>query len=276
MDSGNDRLRPAANDADVHPHERTSLLSGSRNPRNTESYLGTPPSYQGWVSEDDTEVNEADLLLARAVSPAVVTGLAPETLVSSMFQDRQRRPSSKTSELCCDDVPVSTTDTYRDEGPNEEDLEAAPSSPNLKGRSAHYRHRRANEFLIDTNYGQFCTIFIVLMMTYFIACFDGTIMASSHPVITSYFHSSNSASWLSTAFLLTSTAFQPLVGRLSDSIGRKTPFLFTIIIFCAATAWCALANSMESFIAARAVCGLGAGGMMALTNIIIGDMVNIE
>jgi MFS family permease len=47
----------------------------------------------------------------------------------------------------------------------------------------------------------------------------------------SYFRSSNQASWLSTAFLLTSTAIQPVVGRLSDTIGRKPPYLFAMTVF---------------------------------------------
>ncbi len=113
-------------------------------------------------------------------------------------------------------------------------------------------------------------------MAYFVACFDSTIMASSHPVITSYFGSSNSASWLSTAFLLTSTAFQPLLGGLSDAVGRKGPYLITMAIFLLATLWCTLAGSMTSFILARAACGLGAGGMMTLGSIIISDLVPIE
>jgi MFS family permease len=49
-----------------------------------------------------------------------------------------------------------------------------------------------------------------------------------------------------------------------------------MFIFAAATAWCALAQSMTSFIAARAVCGLGAGCMMTLGAITISDCVPIE
>jgi MFS family permease len=91
--------------------------------------------------------------------------------------------------------------------------------------------------------------------------FDSTLMASSHPVITSYFNASNSASWLSTAFLLTSTALQPLFGRLSDTIGRRQLYLLGISFLAVTTAWCALAQSIGSFIAARAFCGLGAAGV---------------
>ncbi|CAG9975042.1 unnamed protein product [Clonostachys byssicola] len=132
------------------------------------------------------------------------------------------------------------------------------------------------QFMSETDYKRFIAIFLVLMLTHFIACFDGTIMASSHPVITSYFKSSNSASWLSTAFLLTSSAFQPVVGRLSDAVGRKPIFVGGLGIFTLATMWCALAQSMLSFIFARAACGLGAGSMMSMVSIMMSDLVPIE
>jgi hypothetical protein len=103
-----------------------------------------------------------------------------------------------------------------------------------------------------------------ILLVYFVATFDSTLMASSHPVITSYFHSSNAASWLSTAFMLTSTAFQPLFGRVSDTIGRRPLYVFSLVMFIVTTIWCALAQSIGSFIAARAFCGLGAGGVMAM------------
>lgn len=131
-------------------------------------------------------------------------------------------------------------------------------------------------FLNGTSPSRFWYIFSQILMVQFIGCFDGTIMASSHPVITSYFGAANSASWLSTAFLLTSTAFQPLLGRLSDAVGRKPLFLGSLVIFGLATLWCALANSIESFIVARAFCGLGAGGSMTLGSIITSDLVPIE
>ncbi|KAI0191785.1 major facilitator superfamily transporter [Xylaria flabelliformis] len=131
-------------------------------------------------------------------------------------------------------------------------------------------------FLVNTHPARFRVVFGGIMLTYFIANFDSTIMASSHPVITSYFGASHAASWLTTAFLLTSTAFQPLVGRLSDAVGRKPLYLLAMVVFGAATVWCALAGSITSFIAARAVCGLGAGGMMTLSAISISDCVPIE
>lgn len=123
---------------------------------------------------------------------------------------------------------------------------------------------------------KFRAIFGAILFGNTIAFFDSTLMTTAHPVITSYFNSSNSASWLSTAFLITSTSFQPLYGRLSDTFGRKPVYLVSIFVFLTATAWCAVAQSIGSFIAARAFCGVGAGGIFALAAILTNDLVRIE
>lgn len=119
-------------------------------------------------------------------------------------------------------------------------------------------------FYGDYTKSQFWFLYGPILSMYFLANFDSTLMASSHPVITSYFHASNAASWLSTAFMLTSTAFQPLFGRVSDTLGRRPLYIFSLVMFVATTLWCSLAQSIGSFIAARAFCGLGAGGVMAM------------
>jgi MFS family permease len=129
---------------------------------------------------------------------------------------------------------------------------------------------------IEVSPMRFWLIFSGVMMGYLIGFFDSTLMASSHPVITSYFHAANAASWLSTAFLLTSTAFLPLFGRISDAFGRKPVYLFSITMFFLTTAWCGLAQSIGSFIAARALCGMGAGGVFSMGQIVSSDLVRIE
>ncbi|KAE8146807.1 MFS general substrate transporter [Aspergillus avenaceus] len=129
---------------------------------------------------------------------------------------------------------------------------------------------------INVSPTRFWLIFGGVQMGYIIGFFDSTLMASSHPVITSHFHASNSASWLSTAFLLTSTAFLPLFGRVSDTFGRKPVYLFAIAIFFFTTAWCGMAQSIGSFIAARAFCGLGAGGVFSMGMILSSDLVRLE
>lgn len=135
---------------------------------------------------------------------------------------------------------------------------------------------KSPKFLYGVTDAQFWACFTGITLAYFVACFDSTLMASSHPVITSHFDASNSASWLSTSFLLTSTAFQPMFGRISDTFGRKIPFLFSLVSFLVRMLWCALAGSILQFILARAVCGLGAGGALAMGSIIMSDLVPLE
>ncbi|KAL7628816.1 hypothetical protein AAE478_000331 [Parahypoxylon ruwenzoriense] len=268
--------------------ERTALLRGSGSLRDRHSPLLIPledNDEDGYSSDAELDPNESDLLVARSFT-STASGLAPESFQSALLRGRRRSRSSarRPSISIRSIVSVSPRPMTRHEHEHHNGSSSS-SSTALNGEyavvdeddvEANGGLNKAPEFLIDTDYRQFWIVFLSIMLTHFIACFDGTIMASSHPVITSYFHSSNSASWLSTAFLLTSTAFQPVVGRLSDTLGRKPPYLATIAVFTLATLWCALAQSMTSFILARAACGLGAGGMMGLGSIIISDLVPIE
>lgn len=128
----------------------------------------------------------------------------------------------------------------------------------------------------DIDGEHFRPLFACILLAYILCTFDSTLMASSHPSITSYFHSSNAASWLSTVFYLSSTVSLPVFGRISDTLGRRPVYLFSMALFGVTTAWCGLAQSMGSFIAARAACGLGAGGVLALSNILLSDVIKIE
>ncbi|KAM3537971.1 hypothetical protein ARSEF1564_009113 [Beauveria bassiana] len=123
---------------------------------------------------------------------------------------------------------------------------------------------------------RFWLIFAQILSALFIACLDGTVMASSHPVIASHFRAAHAASWLSTAFLLAMTALQPLLGRLSDSLGRKPLFVGGVGLLALGTTGCAVAPTLGAFVAARVVCGVGAGAAIALGSIITSDLVPIE
>ncbi|KAF3384684.1 Multidrug resistance protein fnx1 [Penicillium rolfsii] len=166
----------------------------------------------------------------------------------------------------------------------EPSLERYPSTASrrksyVSSHGAHSLSKKESDYasrFIGVSPSQFWGIFSGILLGYVIGFFDSTLMASSYPVITSYFHASNSASWLSTAFLLTSTAFMPLFGRISDALGRKPVYLFSIFMFFVTTAWCGLAQSIGGFIAARAFCGLGAGGVFSMGQVISSDLVRLE
>lgn len=123
---------------------------------------------------------------------------------------------------------------------------------------------------------RFRTLFGCILLSYFLVYFDYAFLSSSHPVITSYFHASNAASWLSTVFSLTTAISAPLYGRLSDVTGRKSMYVFALVIFALTTMWCGVSRSIGELIAARAFCGVGAGGVAVMSNIILSDIVKIQ
>jgi EmrB/QacA subfamily drug resistance transporter len=83
----------------------------------------------------------------------------------------------------------------------------------------------------------------------------------------------NHYTWVVTAYLLTSTASTPLYGKISDIYGRRPVFQFSIVTFLIGSFLAGASQDMGQLIATRALQGLGAGGLMALTFVIIGDIV---
>ncbi|PGH29057.1 hypothetical protein GX50_08189, partial [[Emmonsia] crescens] len=119
----------------------------------------------------------------------------------------------------------------------------------------------------------FVWIEIAIFANVFLSGFDGTITASTYAVISSEFNAANNASWLTTSYLITSTAFQPLYGRFSDIFGRRACFFTSTIAFMLGCLGCALAPNIVFLNLMRAVTGLGGGGLMTMATIINSDMI---
>ncbi|KAF8962048.1 hypothetical protein BGZ46_001232, partial [Entomortierella lignicola] len=119
-------------------------------------------------------------------------------------------------------------------------------------------------------------VFIGLMLGVFLASLDQTIVSVCTTKIANDFHSLNDIPWVGTAYLLTSTSFQPLYGRFSDIFGRKTTFLFGITVFLIGSALCGAAQNMTWMIIARGIAGIGSGGIMSMVMIIITDIVSLR
>ncbi|KAK9317939.1 major facilitator superfamily domain-containing protein [Lipomyces starkeyi] len=114
---------------------------------------------------------------------------------------------------------------------------------------------------------------LVTCTNVFLMGWDSSCTASTYALIGSEFHAANNVSWISTSYLITSTAFQPLYGRFSDIVGRRVCFLFAINIFFFGTLGCSMATSLLTLNIARAITGIGGGGLVTLGTIILSDMV---
>jgi EmrB/QacA subfamily drug resistance transporter len=115
-----------------------------------------------------------------------------------------------------------------------------------------------------------------LMLSLFLASMESTVVSTGMPTIVSQLGGLESYSWVFTAFMLASTTTVPLYGKLSDLFGRRPVFVAAMAIFLIGSALCGLATTMPQLIAFRTIQGIGAGGLLPLVFIIIGDLFSLE
>ncbi len=119
----------------------------------------------------------------------------------------------------------------------------------------------------------FRRVFPGVMVAMFLAAADQTILASALPTIASTLGGLADLSWVVVAYLLAATVAAPLYGHLGDHFGRQRMLLVALALFTVASLACALAPTLLLLIVARAVQGLGGGGLMTMAQALIGEHV---
>jgi EmrB/QacA subfamily drug resistance transporter len=117
------------------------------------------------------------------------------------------------------------------------------------------------------------TIILSLMLTMFLTALDQTIVATALPTIGRQFGDVSDLSWIITAYLLSSTAVAPVYGTLSDIYGRRAMIIVSLTLFLVGSVWCALAPNLLTLILARALQGIGGGGILPIVQTVISDIV---
>jgi EmrB/QacA subfamily drug resistance transporter len=109
----------------------------------------------------------------------------------------------------------------------------------------------------------------------FVSMLASTVVSTSLPVIIHDLAGDQSAfTWVVTATLLTTAISTPIWGKLADLFNRKLLFQLAIGIFVLATAAAGFSQDPSMLIAFRAVQGLGAGGLAALSQVIMADIIS--
>ena len=106
-----------------------------------------------------------------------------------------------------------------------------------------------------------------------LASLDQTIVSTALPTIVADLGGIDHLSWVVTAYLLTSTVVAPLYGKLGDLYGRKLMMQISVVLFLLGSALAGQASSMLFLIGARALQGVGGGGLFVLALTVIGDVV---
>jgi EmrB/QacA subfamily drug resistance transporter len=116
-------------------------------------------------------------------------------------------------------------------------------------------------------------IVIGVLVAMMLAALDQTIVAPALPTIGASLGDADFLAWIISVYLLTGTAVTPLYGKLSDIYGRRPIMSLALGVFLIGSVICALAPSMLVIIVGRAVQGLGGGGLVALAQTVIADVV---
>ncbi|KAF8308605.1 vacuolar amino acid permease [Clavulina sp. PMI_390] len=124
--------------------------------------------------------------------------------------------------------------------------------------------------------GELVWTLAALWSAVFLSSLDNTIVATLVTPIGSYFNASHQASYLGTSYLLSVCCFTPLYGRLADILGRREAMLVALTFFGVGTLLCGLAGSMIALIVARAVAGVGGGGIITVASVSLSDLVPLK
>ncbi|KAI5778364.1 major facilitator superfamily domain-containing protein [Geopyxis carbonaria] len=119
-------------------------------------------------------------------------------------------------------------------------------------------------------------ILVSIWIGVFLAALDSTVISTLLAPISSAFQSFATISWITTSYLISQAALQPLFGKLTDIYGRRTGLLVSNTLFALGTAMCGLAKTEKVLVLGRIIAGAGGGGMTAISSIVASDLVPLR
>jgi EmrB/QacA subfamily drug resistance transporter len=119
----------------------------------------------------------------------------------------------------------------------------------------------------------FLTVFPSIMLPMFLAVADQTIVATALPAIASDLGEVERVSWVVVSYLIANTIAAPVYGRLGDSFGRRNMMLAALTLFIVGSVLCAVAPTIELLTATRVLQGFGGGGLMTLSQALVGETI---
>ena len=119
----------------------------------------------------------------------------------------------------------------------------------------------------------FWSVYPSVMLPMYMAVQDQTIVASALPAIAGSLGEVERISWVVVAYLVSATIAAPVYGYLGDVFGRRKLMFLALGLFMASTIMCSFAPGILWLAGARALQGLGGGGLMSLSQALIGEIV---
>jgi EmrB/QacA subfamily drug resistance transporter len=121
---------------------------------------------------------------------------------------------------------------------------------------------------------QITRVMMGIALCILLSALDQTIVVPAIPAMSRDLLGFGHLSWIVAAYLLTSTAATPIIGKLSDIYGRRGLLLLSIAAFTATSILCGLARSLPEMTLYRALQGIGGGGLLAMSHATIADVAS--
>ncbi|GJJ10987.1 hypothetical protein Clacol_005216 [Clathrus columnatus] len=122
---------------------------------------------------------------------------------------------------------------------------------------------------------RFWLIMAALCLSLFLAALEFTAVATALPIISADLRG-GSFIWVGTAYALASSAILPMTGGAAQIFGRRPTMVASIFLFAFGSALCGAAQSMTMLIIGRTVQGMGGGGILSFSAIILADLVPLR
>jgi EmrB/QacA subfamily drug resistance transporter len=117
---------------------------------------------------------------------------------------------------------------------------------------------------------------VALFVATFLVALDTSVVSTAMPTVIGQIGGIQLYGWVFSAYLLTGTVTVPIYGKLADLFGRKPVLLAAIAMFLVGSMLCGQAQTMEQLIVFRLLQGLGAGGVLPITQTVLGDVFPLE
>ncbi|MFD3931929.1 DHA2 family efflux MFS transporter permease subunit [Streptomyces sp. NPDC058614] len=118
--------------------------------------------------------------------------------------------------------------------------------------------------------------FVAILLAMLMAALDQTIVSTALPTIITELGGAGHMAWVVTAYMLAEAISTVLAGKLGDLFGRKRVFQVSAVVFLAGSILAGASTNMTMLIAARAIQGIGAGGLMVTAMALIADVIPLR